>query len=74
MLLYIYFRMWIYNKNLNNFTALPPSLDEDRFAGNVGVFNQNGALKIMINGGDFQKSSEIFDFESSKWQPGPGTV
>ena len=70
-----YFSLWIYNQKWDNFTALPPTelgLFE-RLGPAMGLFyDEEGILKIMVAGGEYFKSSEIFDFEKKAWVQGSG--
>ena len=67
-------RMWIYDRRLKNFTALPKvPFDEfsKNYNSNIGVFYKNGIPYIMLVAGDDNPSTVVYDFENGEWQNGP---
>ena len=58
---------WLFNQLDETFQELPPFLEE-RVRAAVGFINDH---EIVVAGGQYSNTSEIFDLNTSQWRPGP---
>jgi hypothetical protein len=68
-------KAWLLNIGTSTWTALPNMNDQTRTSPFAGLVTfPDGRKEVVVAGGEFQTSTEIFSFDDMTWRNGPNDI